>query len=155
MCGGAGLEAYLETHHDELDRIVLELHLEHAALDAERRGGALVVLDRCVPRWFFTSRIPDLESAVMSAIAAEDLRRSMLLAPDALGPRPPTDGGRYHDAGVPIVQFLAAPWYLFDEVDTLDKVDRANLVPITRTAIRIIESTRDRTAADLRAAARR
>jgi hypothetical protein len=150
MCGAAGLVTYLDQHRDELDRIVLEVHLEHAALDAERHDDELVVPGRCVPRWFFTSRIPELEAAVSGAIAAEDLRRSMLVAPDALGARPPTDGGRYHDEGVPVVQLLAAPWYLFDEVDTIDKLDRANLVPITRTVIRIVESTRGRTAADLR-----
>ena len=66
----------------------------------------------------------------------------MILAPDALGPNPPTDGGAYHRHGVPVVQFLAAPSYLFDPADTLDKVDTAHLVPLTRAAIRIIDATR-------------
>jgi len=39
------------------------------------------------------------------------------------------------------VQLLAAPFYLFDAIDTLDKIHRPSLVPITRAAIRIIEST--------------
>ncbi|MBX3313407.1 MAG: M28 family peptidase [Actinobacteria bacterium] len=150
MCGAAGLRTYLATHADELDDVVLEVHLEHAALDAEERDGELVALDRCVPRWFFTSRISELEDAVMSAITTEDLRRSMIVAPTALGQRPPTDGGAFADAGVPIVQFLAAPWYLFDEVDTIDKVDRSNLVALTRAAARIVGSTQGRSAADLR-----
>lgn len=151
MCGGAGLDAYLEAHGDELDDVVLEVHLEHAALDVEDRGGTLEPTGRCVPRWFFTSRNPDLETAVSTAIEAEDLRRSMLVAPDALGARPPTDGARFHEAGLPIVQFLAAPWYLFDEADTLDKIDRDNLVPITRAVIRIIEATAGVSAAQMRA----
>ena len=33
MCGGAGHDAYVRDHADELDRIVLAVHLEHAALD--------------------------------------------------------------------------------------------------------------------------
>ena len=53
----------------------------------------------------------------------------MIVAPDAFGEQPPTDGAFYHREGVPIVQFLAAPFYLFDAMDTLDKIDRANLVP--------------------------
>ena len=73
-----------------------------------------------------------------------------ILAPDAIGPQPPTDGGFYHQEGVPIVNFLAAPFYLFDEMDTLDKVDRASLVPLTRAAIRLVDFTRGRSAAAMR-----
>jgi hypothetical protein len=50
-----------------------------------------------------------------------------------------------------VVQFLAAPWYLLDSVDTLDKIDRPHLIPITGATIRIIQSTADTTAAKLRA----
>lgn len=142
MCGSAGLDAYLAEHVDQLPRTVLEVHLEHAALEAEERDGRLVATDRCTPRWFFTSRLDRLEGAVAEAIVAEDLRRSMILAPDALGESPPTDGGRYHQHGVPLVQFLAAPSYLFDPADTIDKVDLDALLPLTRATIRIIESTR-------------
>jgi len=73
------------------------------------------------------------------------------LAPDAFGTFPPTDGAAYHVAGVPVVNLLAAPFYLFDKIDTLDKIDREHLVPITRATIRIIESVRSETAAGLRA----
>ncbi len=72
-------------------------------------------------------------------------------APDAFGTFPPTDGAGYHVAGVPVVNLLAAPFYLFDKMDTLDKIDRDHLVPITRATIRIIESVRAETAAGLRA----
>jgi hypothetical protein len=92
-----------------------------------------------------------LEQAVYDAFVAEDLRRSMVLAPDAFGAEPPTDGGFYHHEGVPIVNYLTAPYYLFDASDTLDKVDRTSLVPLSRAAIRIIEATRGVTAAQMRA----
>jgi hypothetical protein len=154
MSGGAGLAAYLSAHAAELDRVVLEVHLEHAALEAVERDGALVATDRCTPRWFFTSRIPPLEAAVADALVAERLTRSLILAPDALGEAPPTDGGAYHRHGVPVVQFLAAPSYLFDAADTLDKVDRANLAALTRATARIIHTTRGVSAAAMRGAGR-
>jgi len=75
----------------------------------------------------------------------------MVLAPDAIGVHPPTDGGLYHLEGVPIVDFLAAPHYLFDAMDTLDKIDRAHLVPLTRAAARIVASTRGVSAGAMRA----
>jgi hypothetical protein len=52
---------------------------------------------------------------------------------------------------VPIVHHLAAPFYLFDAMDTMDKIHRPSLVPITRAAIRIIESTAGVSAAGMRA----
>jgi hypothetical protein len=39
----------------------------------------------------------------------------MIVAPDALGPNPRNDAAKRHDLCVPIVQLLAAPWYLFDK----------------------------------------
>ncbi|HEX6569798.1 MAG TPA: hypothetical protein VF015_11555, partial [Acidimicrobiales bacterium] len=138
--------------------VVLEVHLEHAALEfADPADGPAASPDelaptgRATPRWWFTSRNPDLEAAVLDALAAERLDRSMLVAPDAFGEQPPTDGAHYHTEGVPIVQFLAAPFYLFDAMDTLDKIDREHLVALTRAAIRIVASTRGVSAADMRA----
>ncbi|MBX3285423.1 MAG: M28 family peptidase, partial [Actinobacteria bacterium] len=151
MSGGAGLRGYIAAHADELADVVLEVHLEHAALECEVVDGQAVPTDRATPRWFFTSRIPSLEAAVGEAIEGEELWRSLILAPDAFGASPPTDGSGYHLAGVPVVNVLAAPFYLFDEMDTLDKIDRDHLVPLTRATIRIIESVRAETAAGLRA----
>lgn len=151
MSGGAGLLQYIEAHRDELDDVVLEVHLEHAALEFTEEDGEVVATGEPVPRWWFTSRIPDLEAAVFDALTVEEVNRSMLLAPDAFGTQPPTDGAFYHSEGVPIVQFLEAPFYLFDEMDTMDKIDREHLVPITRAVIRIIDSTAGVSASQLRA----
>jgi VCBS repeat-containing protein len=146
MSGGAGLHGFIEAHRAELDRVVLEVHLEHACVETAGSGEP----GRPVPRWFFTSEIPRLEAAVLAALQAEDLRRSMILPPTAIGEQPPTDGGYYANEGVPIVNFLSAPWYLFDEQDTLDKVDRDALLPLTRATVRMVESTRGVSAAAMR-----
>ena len=52
---------------------------------------------------------------------------------------------------MPVVNFLAAPFYLFDAMDTLDKIDREHLVPITRTVARIVAATAGTTADEMRA----
>ena len=67
---------------------------------------------------------------------------------------PPTDGAFFHPAGVPIVNFLTAPMYPFDAQDTIDKVHEPSLVPITRAAIRIINSLQGRSAAEMRSLVR-
>jgi hypothetical protein len=151
LAGWQGQLTYIEEHRDELDQVVLQVHLEHAALDfAVNAAGELEPNGLPVPRWFFCSRIPELEAAVSEALVTNDLRRSLLVAPDAFGDQPPTDGAFYYPEGVPIMHFLAAPFYMLDEIDTLDKVDRANLVPLTRATIQIIESTRGVSAATMR-----
>jgi hypothetical protein len=78
------------------------------------------------------------------------VRRSLVLPPTVFGDAPTTDGSAFYLAGVPIVHFLTAPMYLFDSADTIDKVHVPSLEPVTRAAIRIIESVRGRTAAELR-----
>ncbi len=154
MAGGAGIYAYIKAHRKEFSSFVLEVHLEHVALDTRTKSdGSIVPIHQNVPRWFFTSRHASLEQAVSTALTEEKLTRSMLCAPDALGTAPPTDGGLYYTEGIPIAQFLSAPWYLFDSADTLDKIDRASLIPLTRAVIRIVDSTRTTTAAELRAEA--
>jgi hypothetical protein len=152
MVGGAGCRAFLESHATELARIVLEIHLEHAAREFTLRDDALAPTGLPETRWFFTSRIPSLERAVRSAIEAEQLERSLILPPDVFGPHPTTDGGFFHVHDVPLVNYLTAPFYLFDAMDTLDKIDVPSLVPVTRATIRILESTRGISAAEMRSA---
>jgi hypothetical protein len=151
MAGGAGVHAFIAAHPSELERTVLELHLEHAANECvEDDHGALMPTGQPECRWWFTSRIPQLEAAVRETLEAEDLRRSMILPPDVFGPHPTTDGGPFHAAGVPLVNFLTAPFYLFDEQDTLDKIHRPSLAPVTRAAARLVEWTAGRSAGEMR-----
>ena len=151
MAGGAGQRTFVESHRPELDRCVLELHLEHAANEFERIGGELRATGLPEARWWFTTRIDRLEAAVRDAIEGEDLQRSYMLRPDVFGEKPTTDGADFHLAGVPLVNFLVAPYYLFDSSDTLDKIHRPTLVPLTRASIRIIDSTGGVSAAAMRA----
>lgn len=151
MVAGAGTREFIRAHADLLPEVVLEVHLEHAALECRARDGELVPTGLPEPAWWFTSRNPLLQAAVRDAIVAEDLRRSLIVPPDIFGAFPTTDGGQFHPAGVPLVDFLTAPVYLFDQADILDKVDRRALAAVTRAAIRIIESTAGVTAAAMRA----
>lgn len=157
MAGGAGLVAFVSRNAERLAHTVLEVHLEHAAREARGENGQLVPTDKPEVRWWFTSRIGFLEDAVEQALIAEDLRRSWIMQPDGFppgSPAPPTDGAFFHPAGVPIVNFLTAPMYLFDAQDTLDKIHTPSLVPVTRAAIRIINAMQGRSAAEMRAAVR-
>ena len=151
MAGGAGQRTFVEEHAAELESVVLEFHLEHAANEFSDETGVLRATGLPESRWCFTSLIPRLQDAVRSAIEAEDLQRSMVVPPTMFGPKPTTDGADFYMAGVPLVNYLTAPFYLFDAVDTLDKIHRPSLVPVTHAAIRIVESTMGVSASGMRA----
>lgn len=142
MAHGSGTAAFIATHRDLLPRVVLEVHLEHTARECRGEDGRLVPTDDPEVRWWFTTRNEALVNAVEEAVRAEDLRRSLVVPPDIFGPHPTTDGGFFHMEGVPLVNFLTAPMYLFDAQDTLDKIHRDSLEPVTRAAVRIVASTR-------------
>jgi len=154
MAGGAGVHDFIDRHRTELARVVLEVHLEHAANEIVERDGVLVASGHPEPRWWFTSRLAPVEAIVREAIVSEQLERSLILPPDIFGPMPTSDGGPFHLAGVPLVNFLTAPFYLFDAMDTLDKIHRQSLVPLTRAAIRIIASTHGVSASAMRESTR-
>jgi hypothetical protein len=152
MAEAAGTRAFIERHAALLERTVLQLHLEHVARRCVAVEARLQPTDEPEVRWWFTSRIPSLQRAVAAALAAHDLRRSLVLPPDVFGPMPTTDGAYFHPAGVPLVHFLSAPMYLFDSCDTLDKIHQASLEPLTRAVADIVSATRDTSAAAMRAA---
>lgn len=152
MAGGAGHKAFTALHSGEMERMVLSVHLEHAAAECVESEGVLRTTGRPEPRWWFTSRIPTLEKTVLEAIELERLARSVVLHPGVFGGHLPTDASGFNDARVPLVSFLSAPFYLFDSQDTLEKVDRENLSSLTRATIRIIESTCGQSAKSMREA---
>jgi hypothetical protein len=130
------------------------MHLEHVARLCEGRDGVLVPTDEPEVRWWFTSESKTLEDAVEHAIQEQGLERSLIIGPNDFPPgteAPPTDGSRFHLAGVPIMNFLTAPMYLFDSADTIDKVHEASLLPISRAVVSMVEQLRGHTAASIRA----
>jgi hypothetical protein len=151
MANGAGLHAFIDAHRSWLDKVVLEVHLEHTANEVRAGADGPELTGRPEPRWFFTSRNAGLQNSVKQALLAENLDRSLILAPDVIGNGPTTDGGSYHLAGVPIVNFLTAPFYLFDPLDAPDKIHKPSLEGITRATIRILQDTRGISADEMRA----
>ncbi|HVV77364.1 MAG TPA: M28 family peptidase [Mycobacteriales bacterium] len=151
MAGGAGTSAFLERHADLLSSVVAEVHLEHVAARVEPDGaGGMLTTDQPEVRWWFTSESPQLQQAVQEALERHDLRRSMVVPPEIFMEHPPTDGGRFHLHGVPLVDFLSAPPYLFDAADTIDKVHVASLEPVTDAVIDIVTSLGETSAKQLR-----
>lgn len=148
MAHGAGTQSFIERHRAAMERTVLEIHLEHAA--RERPSADPGDSWQVTPRWWFTTERPLLEGVVWDAITTHGLDRSLVLTPDALAPFPTTDGGFFFPAGVPLVNYLAAPWYLFDPADKTEMVDPDTLTRVSRAVFDIAAATRGVSAARMR-----
>ncbi len=142
MSEGAGTRRLIESW-EHRDQVRFALHLEHIAAEAVPDGsGGLRATTRPEVRWWFVSAPdPDEEAAITAsveqAIATARLDRSLVLPPEIFGPMPPTDGGFFHPARIPMVNLLAAPMYLFDPADTVEMIHRPSLEPTTRAALQL------------------
>jgi hypothetical protein len=150
MAGSPGARAYVTKHNEMLKRVVLEVHLEHAAAEVQKGEKGLELTGQPETRWFFTSRNADLQRSVKNALLREGIDRSLILAPDTFAEAPTTDAGIYHMRGVPLVNYLTAPFYLFDSLDTPDKIHQESLDSITRATIRILQDTQGVSASQMR-----
>ena len=132
--GENGSLHFAKDHYSGLlPRVALNIHIEHVGIECEGRNGALVPTGRRQLRVVFTSTEElRLASTLKTAIIAEDLDRTMILpASNALtGPVFPADGSPIYAVGVPTMNYISAPIYLLNGEDTLDKVDRQQLVPV-------------------------
>lgn len=139
--GSIGTRTFIDRNlNGMLKKTALEFHVEHIAREAvERPGGKLEVLDRPEFSGAFVSFNRRIKRAVWKAFVEENLTRTLLLPVEGpFGNYPPTDGGDFHLAGVPIVNVISPPIYLLNAEDTPDKVAKDRLVPTARAVVRVL-----------------
>lgn len=70
--------------------------------------------------------------------------RVFLLPPEGpLGDYPPTDGGDWYEAGVPLINIISNPVYLLNEEDDLEWVLQERLPKVAGTLAEIVRKTDD------------
>lgn len=139
--GSIGTRTFIEQHEKDLvRRVALEMTIEHIALEAVERDGKLVPTGRPEPTGVFVPFNKVFAAAVLERIVANDLRRAVLLPPEGpLGDFPPTDGGDWYAAGVPVINAISNPVYLLTDDDALQWVDRARLGTMAKTMAEVLE----------------
>ncbi|MDZ4298315.1 MAG: M28 family peptidase [Moraxellaceae bacterium] len=131
--------------------IVANVTLEHIAKQGVvGDDGKLVINDQPELRAILNNMGLPVKLTMIDAIVKHDLRRTFLLSAHALCTLGgiPTDASFVCAAGVPTASLIAGPNYLYDEADTLDKVAKDELVPVTKAFIDIINAI-DKTPASL------
>lgn len=114
--------------------LALNLTVEHVGLRARRTAdGCFETLDHSEPRAFFENVSLPMKLAVARAIRRHRLGATSMLNAGLLEftlDGMPTDASFTFTAGVPTISLVSGPLYLYDEADTLDKVDVDQLVPV-------------------------
>ncbi len=129
-------------------KVVANVTIEHIAKEAINRGGRLALSGQSEVFGVFESFRSPLTRALKDAIKRHDLRRSAVISAHGLcgSIGIPTDAFACV-AGIPTASLISGPAYLYDEQDTLDKVDRSKLLPVARVFSDFIEAI-DRTPSD-------
>ncbi|MBK9071851.1 MAG: M28 family peptidase [Myxococcales bacterium] len=139
--GSIGTRTFISRHRDTLlPQIALEITTEHVAKEAvEDASGKLVPNGRTEATGCFVPFQRALADRILGHIKANALQRTLLLPPEGpLGDYPPTDGGDWHEAGIPIINFISNPVYLLTADDALPWVDEPRLPRLAQTVLDIV-----------------
>jgi hypothetical protein len=120
--------------------IVANATVEHIAKQGAIKNGKLVLTGQTEPRAFFRAGGGAIKNALIAAIRKYDLRRSIVINVAALPTTNiPTDASGASQLGIPTVSYISGPIYMYDEADTIDKVDASQLVPVTSSFVDVID----------------
>ncbi|KAA1378812.1 M28 family peptidase [Aeromicrobium fastidiosum] len=115
-------------------RIVANATIEHVGKHATvSQDGSLKVRDEHEPRGIFENLSLALKIKLDSAIVRNNLHTTAVLnstLPSALLGGIPTDASFVLQAGVPTISLIAGPLYMYDDADTIDKIDQSQLRPV-------------------------
>ncbi len=136
MVGAKANYAFAEKHKDGVMKDVLyDICLEHISDDYNPPNPPT---GNPEPRGVFITESPVTASLFASLTARHGIQR-LLLFPTGTPLGVPTDAQPFHNSGYNVISLISGPSWLFDDDDTLDRVDRKQLVPVTRLYIDLIE----------------
>ncbi len=138
--GSLGGHEFARSHDDIMDRTRILITLEHlAAKEVEEAGREYKETGDLALTVMFTSHDPTVVGAVKRALQEEPAKATAVIPADFFGRAPTSDASGYVlVAGVPVISWIGCPYYLLDEHDTLDKVEKSELEPIAKTTSELI-----------------
>ena len=122
-------EAFNDKYLTEGHKILADVCIEHIANELVEEDGEVVLTGHVEPRIIFTSKVDALIKITSEEIIRHDLRRSLIVPADLFGDDPPNDATMVYQEGVPIISLISGPIYLYDNIDTIDKIAKGALRP--------------------------
>jgi len=141
--GSLGTRTFIEEHRDDVVKhTALEITIEHIALEAvEDDQQRLVPTGLAEAAGVFVPMNRTVAGLLLDAAKTNELTRTVLLpAEGPLGDYPPTDGGDWYAAGVPVVNYITNPVYLLTDDDAFEFVAKDRLSKVAGTFADFIES---------------
>lgn len=140
--GSKGAHEFAKNHLDIMKRAKILITLEHlGAKEVEEVNRQYAETGLPALTVMFTSSDPRVIATVMKAFDKTSPKRVVSIPYNFFGPAPTSDAAGYVlEAGVPVISWIGCPYYLLDEHDTLDKIDRKELAPIAGTVLELIKT---------------
>jgi hypothetical protein len=140
--GSEGGRAFARQHPDIMRRTRLLVTLEHlGGKEVEESGRHYAETGRLALTVMFTTPDPEVVALTIHALKTKPAKVTAVIPSDLLAPVPTSDAlGYLTEVDVPVVSWIGCPYYLLDDQDTLDKVDRKELHPIAETVTELIRS---------------
>ncbi len=152
--GSIGTRRFIADHAaDVVPKVALEITVEHVAKEAiETADGDLVASGLAEGTGVFLPFNQAMVDSVLENLQDNGVDRAFLLPPEGpLGPYPPTDGGDWYQAGVPLVNFISNPVYLLNAEDAIEWVMENRLPKIAGAVAGIVEATEQLTKSEIAA----
>ncbi len=145
-----GGKAFVEKHQNDLiPKIITTIHIEHIGKEYLEKDGKLVFTGYPEPHAIFVSESPSLISLVKNAVIKHDLQR-LLILPTSNPLVVPTEGAPFHEANLPVISIASAPVYIYNPIDTIEKLATEEFEPVTGAFIDIVQSLEKISRKDLR-----
>ena len=122
-------EAFNDKYLNEGHKILADVCIEHIANELVEEDGELILTGHVEPRIIFTSEVDALIDITSEEIIRHGLGRSLVVPADLFGDDPPCDATMVFQEGVPIINLISGPIYLYDNIDTVDKIAKEELRP--------------------------
>lgn len=131
--------------------IVLNTTIEHVGLRAVRGvDGGFETVPETEPRGIFVSVNPAFTWRIAGLVRKHKLGSTSLLGAAALEASAsgiPTDASFTLVSGVPTISLVSGPLYLYDDADTVDRIDVQQLEPVARFFSDVIDDAESHAAA--------
>ena len=131
-------DSVVAEYMGEGSKVLADVCIEHVAAEMINKNGTGVMTGLVEPRIFFVSGAKALMRITKDEIKKHDLRRTVVLPAEKFGDEVPTDGDIFHVAKVPIINMVSGQLYIYDNIDTMDKVPKGELRPVAETFADII-----------------
>ena len=142
--GSIGTRTFIRDHlKDIVPKVALEITIEHIAKEAvENADGELVYSGQPEGTGIFVPFNKGMVNAVLESVKKNSVDRVFLLPPEGpLGDYPPTDGGDWYEAGVPLVNIISNPVYLLNVEDDLEWVMQERLPKVAGAVADLVRKT--------------